>query len=325
MLNEIYSALLAFAIVLVIGPKAIEVFTSLKMGQSIRQDGPSTHLKKAGTPTMGGIMILLGASLSTLLLAPRTLDVAWALFVTLGFPAIGLADDFIIVALKRPLGLRARYKLAFQVLLSGLLGIYVATEPTLGTGVVIPFTSFRPDLGIAGYSLFVIFVMIGVSNAVNLTDGLDGLAAGTSALACVTYCIVAAVFGRQDLSVFASAVAGACIGFTWFNCHPAQVIMGDTGSLALGAAIGSLAILTKTEFLLVIIGGVFVLEALSVIIQVTYFRLTRGKRVFKMSPIHHHFELSGWKEPKVVTRFWILGFVFSLLGFWVLFKYWAAK
>ena len=135
---------------------------------------------------------------------------------------------------------------------------YVATEPTLGTGVVIPFTSFRPDLGIAGYSLFVIFVMIGVSNAVNLTDGLDGLAAGTSALACVTYCIVAAVFGRQDLSVFASAVAGACIGFAWFNCHPAQVIMGDTGSLALGAAIGSLAILTKTEFLLVIIGGVFV-------------------------------------------------------------------
>jgi phospho-N-acetylmuramoyl-pentapeptide-transferase len=321
MLNEAYSALLAFAIVLAIGPTAIRLFKALKVGQSIRQDGPSTHLRKAGTPTMGGIMIFLGVSLSTLLLAPRTLDVAWALFLTLGFGAIGLADDFIIVALQRPLGLRARYKLAFQALLSGLLGLYVATSPELGAAVAIPFTSFRPDLGIVGYSLFVIFVMISISNAVNLTDGLDGLAAGTSALACVTYSVVAAILGRRDLGVFASALAGACIGFAWFNCHPAEVIMGDTGSLALGAALGSLAILTKTEFLLVVVGGVFVLEALSVVIQVTYFRLSGGKRFFRMSPIHHHFELSGWKEPKVVTRFWILGMIFSVLGFLALLKY----
>lgn len=319
MSHEVYSALLAFAIVLAIGPISIKFLRALKFGQSIRQDGPSTHLRKAGTPTMGGIMILLGASLSTLLLAPRTLDVAWVLFLTLGFGAIGLADDFIIVALRRPLGLRARDKLVLQALLSALLGLYVTTALELGTVVTIPFTPFRLDLGTIGYTLFAIFIMLSISNAVNLTDGLDGLAAGTTALACVTYSIVSAFLGRHDLAVFASALAGACVGFSWFNCHPAEVIMGDTGSLALGAALGSLAILTKTEFLLVIVGGVFVLEALSVVIQVTYFKLTGGKRVFKMSPIHHHFELSGWKEPKVVTRFWILGLIFSMLGFLALF------
>ncbi|NLJ61396.1 MAG: phospho-N-acetylmuramoyl-pentapeptide-transferase [Firmicutes bacterium] len=315
MSHEAYSALLAFAIVMVIGPTSIKLLKALKFGQSIRQDGPSTHLKKAGTPTMGGVMILLGAALSTLILAPRTLDVSWALFLTLGFGAIGLADDFIIVALRRPLGLRARHKLALQALLAALLGIYVATAPELGTVVAVPFTSLRLDFGIVGYPLFVIFIMLAISNAVNLADGLDGLAAGTTALACVTYSIIAAFLERHDLAVFASALAGACVGFSWFNCHPAEVIMGDTGSLALGAALGGLAILTKTEFLLIIIGGVFVLEALSVVIQVTYFKLTGGKRVFKMSPIHHHFELSGWKEPKIVTRFWILGLVFSVLGF----------
>lgn len=319
--HEIYSALLAFAIVLTIGPTSIKLLRALKFGQSIRQDGPSTHLKKAGTPTMGGIMILLGATLSTLLLAPRTINVAWALFITLGFGVIGLADDFIIVALRRPLGLRARHKLIFQALLSALLGLYVATTPELGTAVDIPFTSFRLDLGTVGYSLFAVFVMLSISNAVNLTDGLDGLASGTTALAGIAYSIVTAFLKRHDLAVFASALAGACVGFCWFNCHPAEVIMGDTGSLALGAALGSLAILTKTEFLLVIIGGVFVIEALSVVIQVSYFKLTGGRRVFKMSPIHHHFELSGWKEPKVVTRFWILGLVFSVLGFLALFKY----
>jgi phospho-N-acetylmuramoyl-pentapeptide-transferase len=321
MSHEAYSALLAFGIVLLIGPTSIRLLRVLKFGQSIRQDGPSTHLRKAGTPTMGGLMILLGASLSTLILAPRTLDVAWVLFLTLGFGAIGLADDYIIVALRRPLGLRARHKLMLQALLSALLGLYAATTPQLGTTVAIPFTSSQLDLGIVGYPLFAIFIMLCASNAVNLTDGLDGLAAGTTAIAFATYSIIAAFFGRHDLAVAASALAGACIGFSWFNCHPANVIMGDTGSLALGAALGSLAILTKTEFLLVIIGGVFVIEALSVIIQVTYFKLTGGKRVFRMSPIHHHFELSGWQEPKVVTRFWILGLVFSVLGLLALFQF----
>ena len=204
--------------------------------------------------------------------------------------------------------------LVLQALLSALLGLYVATTPQLGTTVSIPFSSYQLDLGMVGYPLFAIFIMLCASNAVNLTDGLDGLAAGTTAIAFVTYSIVAVVLGRHDLAILASALTGACVGFSWFNCHPAEVIMGDTGSLALGAALGSLAILTKTEFLLVIIGGVFVIEALSVIIQVVYFKLTGGKRVFRMSPIHHHFELSGLQEPKVVTRFWILGLIFSVLG-----------
>lgn len=311
--REIYAALVAIATVIAIGPVSIKILRRMKFGQSIRSNGPATHLAKAGTPTMGGIMILIGVFLATLLFAPRALGSAWALFITLGFGAIGLADDFIIVVARRSLGLRARYKLVAQIVLAGLLGLFVAARPEFGTTVSIPFLSQRVDLGL-GYVVFAILVVIGASNAVNLTDGLDGLAAGTVAIAALTYGIVAMQRGAGDLAVFAFALAGACVGFAWFNCHPAQVIMGDTGSLALGAALGCLAILTKTEVLLVVIGGVFVVEALSVIIQVTYFRLTRGRRIFRMSPLHHHFELSGWQEPKVVTRFWILGLVFSVLG-----------
>ncbi len=311
--REIYAALVAIATVIAIGPVSIKILRRMKFGQSIRSNGPATHLAKAGTPTMGGIMILIGVFLATLLFAPRALGSAWALFITLGFGAIGLADDFIIVVARRSLGLRARYKLVAQIILAGLLGLFVAARPEFGTTVSIPFLSQRVDLGL-GYVVFAILVVIGASNAVNLTDGLDGLAAGTVAIAALTYGIIAMQKGAGDIAVFAFALAGACVGFAWFNCHPAQVIMGDTGSLALGAALGCLAILTKTEILLVVIGGVFVVEALSVIIQVTYFRLTGGRRIFRMSPLHHHFELSGWQEPKVVTRFWILGLVFSVLG-----------
>lgn len=313
MTREIYAALVAIATVIAIGPVSIKILRRMKFGQSIRSNGPATHLAKAGTPTMGGIMILIGVFVATLLFAPRALGSAWALFITLGFGAIGLADDFIIVVARRSLGLRARYKLVAQIILAGILGLFVAVRPEFGTTVSIPFLGQRVDLGL-GYVVFAILVVIGASNAVNLTDGLDGLAAGTVAIAAVTYGIIATHKGAGDLAVFAFALAGACAGFAWFNCHPAQVIMGDTGSLALGAALGCLAVLTKTEVLLVVVGGVFVVEALSVIIQVTYFRLTRGKRIFRMSPLHHHFELSGWQEPKVVTRFWILGLVFSVLG-----------
>ncbi|MDI7246885.1 MAG: phospho-N-acetylmuramoyl-pentapeptide-transferase [Bacillota bacterium] len=313
MTREVYAALVALAIVIAIGPASIKVLRRMKFGQSIRSDGPATHLKKAGTPTMGGIMILIGVFASTLIFASGALGAAWALFITLGFGAIGLADDFIIVVARRSLGLRARYKLVAQILLAGLLGLFVASRPELGTAVRIPFLDQQVDLGPA-YVVLAILVVIGASNAVNLTDGLDGLAAGTVAIAALAYGIVASQRGAGDLGAFSFALAGACVGFVWFNGHPAQVIMGDTGSLALGAALGCLAILTKTELLLVVIGGVFVLEALSVIIQVTYFRLTHGRRVFRMSPLHHHFELSGWPEPKVVTRFWILGLVFSVLG-----------
>ncbi|MGE5573122.1 MAG: phospho-N-acetylmuramoyl-pentapeptide-transferase [Bacteroidota bacterium] len=313
MTREVYAALVALAIVIAIGPASIKILRRMKFGQSIRSDGPATHLKKAGTPTMGGIMILIGVFASTLIFASGALEAAWALFITLGFGAIGLADDFIIVVARRSLGLRARYKLVAQILLAGLLGLFAASRPELGTAVRIPFLDQQVDLGPA-YVVLEILVVIGASNAVNLTDGLDGLAAGTVAIAAIAYGIVASQRGAGDLGAFSFALAGACVGFVWFNGHPAQVIMGDTGSLALGAALGCLAILTKTELLLVVIGGVFVLEALSVIIQVTYFRLTHGRRVFLMSPLHHHFELSGWPEPKVVTRFWILGLVFSLLG-----------
>ncbi|MGE5586839.1 MAG: phospho-N-acetylmuramoyl-pentapeptide-transferase [Clostridia bacterium] len=313
MSREIYAALVAIGTVIAIGPASIRILRRMKFGQSIRSNGPATHLAKAGTPTMGGIMILLGVFVATLLFAPRTLGSAWALFITLGFGAIGLADDFIIVVAKRSLGLRARYKLGAQIVLAILLGLFAAARPELGTAVSVPFLGQRLDLG-PGYVAFAAFVVVSASNAVNLTDGLDGLASGTVAIAALTYGVIATQRGAVDVAVFAFALAGACVGFAWFNCHPAQVIMGDTGSLALGAALGCLAILTKTEILLVVIGGVFVVEALSVIIQVTYFRLTGGRRVFRMSPLHHHFELSGWQEPKVVTRFWIFGLVFAVLG-----------
>ncbi|MEW6228163.1 MAG: phospho-N-acetylmuramoyl-pentapeptide-transferase [Bacillota bacterium] len=294
-------------------PASIRILRRMKFGQSVRADGPAAHQKKAGTPTMGGIMILIAVLVGTFLFSERATDAAWALFITLGFGAIGLADDFIIVVARRPLGLRARHKIVAQVILAGLLGLFAITEPHLGSSVEIPFLHRQVDLGL-GYVVFAVLVMISASNGVNLTDGLDGLAAGTVALAAFTYSVIAASLGASDLATFAAALAGSCVGFSWFNSHPAQVIMGDTGSLALGAALGTLAILTKTELLLLLIGGVFVIETLSVMIQVTYFRLTRGRRIFKMSPLHHHFELSGWQEPKVVTRFWILGLVFSVLG-----------
>ncbi|MCR4403184.1 MAG: phospho-N-acetylmuramoyl-pentapeptide-transferase [Firmicutes bacterium] len=313
MSREIYAALVALGTVLAIGPTSIRILRRMRFGQSVRSNGPATHLAKAGTPTMGGIMILLGVAVATLLFAPRTLGSAWALFITLGFGAIGLADDFIIVVAKRSLGLRARYKLAAQIVLAVLLGLFVASRPELGTTVSVPFLVEEIDLGL-GYVAFAAFIVVSASNAVNLTDGLDGLASGTVAVAAVTYGVAAMDRGSADVAVFAFALAGACVGFAWFNCHPAQVIMGDTGSLALGAALGCLAILTKTELLLAVVGGVFVVETLSVMIQVTYFRLTGGRRLFRMSPLHHHFELMGWQEPKVVTRFWILGLVFAVLG-----------
>ncbi len=312
-LREIYAALCAFGVVVLIAPASIGVLRRVRFGQSVRDDGPATHRKKAGTPTMGGIVILVGLLAAALLFGGRTTDAAWALFVTLGFGAIGLVDDFIIVAARRPLGLRARHKLAAQIVLATLLGLYAIAAPHLGALVKVPFLRNQVDLGM-GYVVLVIAVLVGASNAVNLTDGLDGLAAGTVGLAALTYSIIAASSGAHDLAAFAAALVGACAGFAWFNSHPAQVMMGDTGSLALGAALGSLAVLTKNELLLLVVGGVFVIEALSVMIQVTYFRVTRGRRVFRMAPLHHHFELSGWQEPKVVTRFWILGILFSLLG-----------
>ncbi|NMB46288.1 MAG: phospho-N-acetylmuramoyl-pentapeptide-transferase [Firmicutes bacterium] len=310
----LYAALLAFLIALVSGPPLIEFLRRLKFGQSIRVDGPKSHLKKAGIPTMGGILIVAATAISTLLLSKGHVAVLYCLLATLGFSLIGLVDDFIIVVAKRSLGLRARYKLLGQIVLGLVISLYALASPELGPVILIPFSHQAMILPPWLFVLTATAAMVGSANAVNFTDGLDGLAAGTTAVAAVAYILLCISLGEWELAAFAAAIAGACLGFTWFNAHPAQVIMGDTGSLGLGAALGALAVLTRTELFLVIIGGVFVLETLSVILQVLYFRLTGGRRIFRMAPLHHHFELKGWPETKVVFRFWIMAFVFAVLG-----------
>ncbi|MCL4515769.1 MAG: phospho-N-acetylmuramoyl-pentapeptide-transferase [Firmicutes bacterium] len=313
MIEALYAALLAFALCLVLGPVTIGYLRKLKFGQSVRTDGPREHLKKSGTPTMGGVLIILAFTVATFAFSPGLKYAPWALLATLGFGLVGLIDDYIIVVAKHPLGLKARQKLAGQVVVALALGFFAASRPELGTGILIPFINQVLVLPWWLYVAFVAFIATGFSNAVNLTDGLDGLAAGTMTIAAVAYIMIALLLGQPEMAVFAAATAGACLGFVWFNAHPAQIFMGDTGSLALGGALAALAVLTKTELFLVVIGGVFVAETLSVMIQVTTYRLT-GKRVFKMAPLHHHFELSGWPETKVVTRFWLVGLVLAFFG-----------
>lgn len=312
----IYPAAVAFLIALALGPLLIPALRRLKFGQSIREEGPQRHLAKAGTPTMGGIMILAALTVSAVVFAGRSAEVWLALFVTLGHGLIGFLDDYIKVVLKRNLGLKAREKILGQIIMAVAL-VYIATTYFgRGTDLWIPFLGVSLDFGPLYYVL-IFLVLIGTTNAVNLTDGLDGLAAGTVAIAAAAYAVIALAFGKQPLAVFCLAVGGAALGFLRYNAHPAKVFMGDTGSLALGGALAAVAVLTKTELLLVIVGGVFVIEALSVIIQVASFKST-GKRVFRMSPIHHHFELGGWSENKVVTVFWLTGAVFAALGLIIL-------
>lgn len=295
----------AFIIALIAGPVFIPVLRRLKFGQSIRQEGPERHYAKAGTPTMGGVIILLGLIISSVLFAGSSTEVWLALFITIGHGLIGFLDDFIKVVLKRSLGLKARQKLAGQIIMAVALAYIGSVYFGRGTDLWIPLVGVNVDFGPLYYVL-IFFVLVGTTNAVNLTDGLDGLAAGTTVVAALAYAAIAASFGKPDLAVFSVALAGACLGFLKYNSHPAKIFMGDTGSLALGGALASVAVLTKTELLLVIVGGVFVVEALSVIIQVISFKST-GKRVFRMSPIHHHFELGGWSETRVVTVFWLAG------------------
>jgi phospho-N-acetylmuramoyl-pentapeptide-transferase len=301
------------AFVLTLGPITITFLRRLKFGQTVRAEGPQTHLKKTGIPTMGGILIIAAAVLAAAALAPREARLLpLALGAILGCFLVGLADDMLIIVRRRSLGLRARDKLFWQFLFGFLLAYAVAITPGLG-----------PDLAVPGWGVLALPVWLYVlfggvylaawTNAVNLTDGLDGLASGAVTLAAVAYGLIALGRGITDLAVLAFTVAGGCLGFIWFNAPPAQVFMGDSGSLALGAALGALAMLTKTELFLVVIGGLFVLETLSVVIQVISFKLT-GRRVFKMSPLHHHFELLGWPESKVVARFWLIGLFFTLVG-----------
>ena len=306
------AAIFAAGLVLCIGPLLIPELHKLKFGQSIREEGPKSHQAKSGTPTMGGIMIILAIVIATVAAAPLTPAVLLALFITLGHFVLGFLDDYIKVVKKRNLGLKAKQKMLGQILIAIVTMIVGTRVLGIDTTIWIPIADINLDIGI-GYYFLVLFVLVGTSNAVNLTDGLDGLASGTVAIASGAYALVCYMTGHFDLAIFCVAMMMACLAVLRFNAHPAKVFMGDTGSLALGGAVAAVGILTHTEILLAVIGFVFVCEALSVIIQVISFKTT-GKRVFRMSPIHHHFELGGWKETKVVFVFWMVGLVASVVG-----------
>lgn len=312
---------IGFLITVLLSPIFIPFLRRLKFGQSIREEGPQSHMKKSGTPTMGGLMIVLSIIVTSIIMSlkvssvPMSQELWLLLFVLFGFGLIGFLDDFIIVAMKRNLGLNSKQKMLGQIFVA-LVFYLVLWTGDFDTTLTIPGTEVSFDLGWA-YGILVIFMLVGASNAVNLTDGLDGLLAGTATFAFGAYALLAWSQGApQDVTIFALAAVGALLGFLVFNAHPAKVFMGDTGSLALGGAIAAIAILTKLEILLVIIGGVFVIETLSVIIQVISFKTT-GKRVFKMSPIHHHYELIGWSEWRVVTTFWFIGLLCAGLGIYI--------
>ncbi len=312
-----------------LGPWFIHTLRRMSVGQNIRELGPQAHQVKAGTPTMGGLLILFAVLVPTLLWGNlRNLYIWLAMGVTAAFGLVGFLDDYLKIRRKRNLGLTARAKFLLQLVAAGGLGLVLWMSPAFDPTLTFPFfKKLVLSLGFL-YVPFVVIVLVGASNAVNLTDGLDGLAIGTTAIAAATYAVFTYVAGNRviasylqisyvpgvgEVSVFCAALVGAGLGFLWFNSHPAEVFMGDVGSLALGGAIGTVAVLAKQEILLVVVGGVFVLEALSVIVQVASFKL-RGKRVFRMAPLHHHFELSGWAEPKVIVRFWILAVLFALLS-----------
>lgn len=287
----------------ILGFFAIPLLKKLKARQSIREEGPKSHRIKSGTPTMGGLFMLLSAVLVVIFNKMIDPSVLWLLFLTLGHGLLGFLDDFIKAEKKRNLGLTAKQKLLGQIILAVLFCWGVVDTLHLPYSIAIPFTHTDISIGLLYYP-FVVLVIVGASNAVNLTDGLDGLASGCCVIAFSAYAMFCYMTGFNDLGYFIIILAGSCIGFLFFNYHPAKIFMGDTGSLALGGAIAGISVMTRTELLLIFLGLIFVLEALSVIIQVASFQLT-GKRVFKMSPLHHHFELSGWSEVHVVWAFWI--------------------
>ena len=301
----------AFIVCALIGPVLIPYLHKLKFGQSIRESEPASHMKKSGTPTMGGLM-MLAALVLALCWGNFTPHVLMALVLTLGHALIGFLDDYIKVVMKRNLGLTAKQKFLLQFILAGAY-VYFAETHLQNTTLWVPLVNITFDFGWAYYALAFI-LLVGTTNAVNLTDGLDGLVSFVSVPVTLAFAFIAYMQGMLDVSGFALGLTGACLGFLLFNRHPAQVFMGDTGSLALGGGVAALALLTHTELLLVIIGGIYVAEATSVIIQVAYFRLTGGKRFFRMAPLHHHFELGGWKEVKVVECFTIVSFLLSAVG-----------
>jgi phospho-N-acetylmuramoyl-pentapeptide-transferase len=331
-LRAVLATLTSLSISFMVGPAVIRKLAAMKIGQSVRDDGPQTHLIKAGTPTMGGALILVSIAISTLLWADLSNRYVWVvLFTTLGFGAVGWVDDYRKVVHRNPKGLSAKTKYFWQSVigLSAALFVAYSTHLPAQTELIVPFFKHVAiPLGTVGFVVLTYFVIVGSSNAVNLTDGLDGLAIlptvmVASALAIFAYVAGNAVFapylgvphipGAGELVVFCAAIAGAGLAFLWFNAYPAEVFMGDVGALALGAALGIVAVIVRQEIVLFIMGGVFVMETVSVIIQVASFKLT-GKRVFRMAPLHHHYELKGWKETQVVVRFWIITMMLVLIG-----------
>ena len=307
----IICTLSAFVLSLIIGPVLIPVLKRLKLGQRVRDDGPQSHLKKEGTPTIGGLIFLIPAVIVSLSFS-RDKDMLLALITTLLYGVIGFIDDYIKVIKKRSLGLRAWQKILAQLAAAAFLGYIAGGIGQTGTEILVPFTKKYIDLKMF-YTPFIIFIILGTVNSVNLTDGLDGLAGGVTAVVLSFFAIIALGFRHLGFLVFCGSFIGAILGFLRFNSYPAQVIMGDTGSLSLGAAVASIAVIMKLPLFLAIVGGVYVAEALSTIIQVLYFKKT-GKRAFKMAPLHHHFELSGWPETKVVSLFLIITIILSLIG-----------
>jgi len=346
--RTVFASLTALLIGLLIGPYVIERLREFQIGQYIREEGPQSHQKKSGTPTMGGVLICISILVPTLLWADLSNPYVWLVMLsTLAFGAIGFADDYIKVVHRRNQGLTARAKLGLQFLASAAVAAALVVMETRGeysTRLMVPFAKrFRPDLVwewmghiphmhwlvFVPFVIFVMLVLSGASNAVNLTDGLDGLAIGCTIIAAGALTVLTYVSGHSvfsdylelqrmpmvsELTVFCGSMVGASIGFLWYNAHPAEVFMGDVGSLALGGAIGTVAVVIKQELLLPFIGGVFILEAVSVMLQVGSYKLRNGKRIFKMAPLHHHFELMGWSESKVIARFWILALVFALFA-----------
>jgi phospho-N-acetylmuramoyl-pentapeptide-transferase len=319
--SVVLAAAIAFLVTVILGAAFIEFLQTRKFGQFVREDGPETHLIKAGTPTMGGVVMLVGLLAALVVVARLNVATLATLLIVSAVAGIGLYDDWQKISKRGSEGLSVRYKfllLTLAVVLADVLALrYVGVTQT----VVVP--GFDRNLilgpgvlGIALFSLFLLLVIVGTTNAVNLTDGLDGLAAGAGAIALVVYTAIAFLERQYDVAIICGAMVGAIVGFLWYNAHPAEIFMGDTGSLAIGGVLAAAAVLTKTELLLPVVGGLFVLEALSVIVQYAVFRLTgRKRRVFKMAPIHHHFEMVGWEENKVVVRFWIAQAAFAASGF----------
>ena len=328
--RTIFASITALLICLIVGPWMIRKLQDMQIGQQIRDDGPQSHLVKKGTPTMGGILIIFAVVISTLLWTNLSNNYVWLiLLVTVGYGLIGFIDDYRKLIGKNSKGIPGKTRLAAEIIIALFVSIIVYLNPGFNSQVTVPFfKTILPNLG-WGYVLLSTFIIVGAANAVNLTDGLDGLAIGPAIICFATYILfayfagnvkvssylrVVHVSGAGELAVFCGTLVGAGLGFLWFNAYPAEIFMGDVGSLSLGGALGTMAIITKQEILLAIVGGIFVVETFSVIFQVGYFKLTGGKRILRMAPLHHHFELKGWAEPKVIVRFWIISILLALMA-----------